>query len=133
MSGVEIAGFVLAAFPLLISAGEHYREGFEPLVKWKKFRTDFIGFINRVDIEKQLFDDMLATFLISADVPEEEIQKFLTVQNYEGWQRQDLVRTLEKRLGSSYKVYMSEILTMNKLMEELAEILSLKNGDVSTK
>jgi len=46
MSGVEIAGFVLAAFPLLISAGEHYREGFEPLVKWKKFRTDFISFIN---------------------------------------------------------------------------------------
>ncbi|KAF8851604.1 hypothetical protein BDZ45DRAFT_141974 [Acephala macrosclerotiorum] len=129
MSGVEIAGFVLAAFPVLISAGEHDREGFEPLVKWKKFRTEFISFINRVDIEKQLFDDMLAAFLISADVPEEEIQKFLTMQNYEGWQRQDLVRTLEKRLGSSYKVYMSEIKTMNKLMEELAEILSLKNGD----
>jgi len=75
---------------------------------------------------------MLAAFLISADVPEEEIQKFLTVQNYEGWQRQDLVRALEKRLGSSYKVYMSEIKTMNKLMEVLAEILSLKNGDVSS-
>lgn len=99
-------------------------------MKWKKFRTEFISFINRVDIEKQLFDDMLAAFLISADVPEEEIQKFLTVQNYEGWQRQDLVRTLEKRLGSSYKVYMSEIKTMNKLMEVLAEILSLKNGDL---
>lgn len=33
MSGVEIAGFVLGGFPLLISAAEHYKEGFEPLVR----------------------------------------------------------------------------------------------------
>lgn len=33
MSGVEIVGFVLGGFPLLISAAEHYKEGFEPLVR----------------------------------------------------------------------------------------------------
>ena len=69
MSGVEIAGFVLGGFPLLISAAEHYREGFEPLVKWKRFRTDFIGFIDSVDIEKQLFDQMLERFLSELPVP----------------------------------------------------------------
>jgi hypothetical protein len=130
MSGVEIAGFVLGGFPLLISAAEHYREGFEPLVKWKRFRTEFIGFIDAVDIEKQLFDQMLERFLISADVPHEEIQLFMTDRAYTGWQREDLVRTLRARLGGSYDVYMSTIKTMDELMHELHELLSLKNGEV---
>jgi hypothetical protein len=130
MSGVEIAGFVLGGFPLLISAAEHYREGFEPLVKWKRFRTEFIGFIDAVDIEKQLFDQMLERFLISADVPYEEIQLFMTDRAYTGWQREDLVRTLRARLGGSYDVYMSTIKTMDELMHELHELLSLKNGEV---
>jgi hypothetical protein len=59
MTAVEIAGFVVGVFPLLISAAEHYKEGFEPLLKWKRFRSDFIGFIDAVDIGKQLFDQML--------------------------------------------------------------------------
>ncbi|KAE9366234.1 hypothetical protein N431DRAFT_351599 [Stipitochalara longipes BDJ] len=130
MSGVEIAGFVLGGFPLLISAAEHYREGFEPLVKWKRFRTEFIGFIDAVDIEKQLFDQMLERFLISADVPHEEIQLFMTDRAYAGWQREDLVRTLRLRLGASYDVYMSTIKTMDELMHELHDLLSLKNGEV---
>ena len=130
MSGVEIAGFVLGGLPLIISACEHYKEGFEPLVKWKRFRTEFIGFIDAVDIEKQLFDQMLERFLISADVPHEEIQLFMTDREYEGWHREDLVRALQARLGPSYDVYMSTIKTMDSLMHELENMLLLKNGEV---
>lgn len=130
MSGVEIAGFVLAGFPLLISAAEHYREGFEPLLKWKRFRTDFISFIDAVDIEKQLYYQMLERFLLSADVPHEELQLFMTKPNYNGWQREDLVKVLKGRLGPSYEVYVSTFKTMNQLMGGLQDVLSLKNGEV---
>ncbi|PVH79284.1 hypothetical protein DL98DRAFT_420730 [Cadophora sp. DSE1049] len=50
MSGIEIASLVLGGFPLLISTAEYYREGFEPLAKWYKFRSQFIAFIDTVDI-----------------------------------------------------------------------------------
>ncbi|CZR68674.1 uncharacterized protein PAC_18573 [Phialocephala subalpina] len=130
MSGVEIAGFVLGGFPLLISAAEHYREGFEPLLKWKRFRTEFICFIDAVDIEKQLYDQMLERFLLSANVPHEELQLFMTKRDYEGWHRADLVDVLQRHLGTSYPVYMSTINTMTKLMAELQDVLSLKNGEV---
>jgi hypothetical protein len=113
-----------------LRVAEHYKEGFEPLVKWKRFRTDFIGFIDAVDIEKQLFDQMLERFLISADVPHEEIQLFMTKPDYEGWRREDLVGALHARLGPSYEVYMSTIKTMNGLMHDLQVLLSLKNGEV---
>jgi len=158
MSGVEIAGFVLGGFPLLISAAEHYKEGFEPLVrlffgelgdlgqpcwycqvlanctplqvKWKRFRTDFINFIDAVDIEKQLFDQVLERFLISANLPQEELQRFMKIPKYNGWQREDLVELLQSRLGSSYGAFLSTINAMNKLMGDLQTLLSLKNGEV---
>lgn len=130
MSGVEIAGFVLGGFPLLISAAEHYREGFEPLLKWKRFRTDFIGFIDAVNIEKLLYDNMLEHFLLSANVPHEELQLFMTKPNYDGWHRADLAELLRRRLGSSHDVFISTINTMTNLMNELQDVLSLKNGEV---
>lgn len=41
MSGVEAAGFVLAAFPLLISALEHYRESAEVLKDWWRYKREY--------------------------------------------------------------------------------------------
>jgi hypothetical protein len=99
-------------------------------VKWKRFRTDFINFIDAVDIEKQLFDQVLERFLISADVPQEELQCFMTIPKYNGWQREDLVELLQSRLGSSYGAFLSTINAMKKLMGDLQTLLSLKNGKV---
>lgn len=41
MSGVEAAGLVLAAFPLLISALEHYRESAEVLKDWWRYKREY--------------------------------------------------------------------------------------------
>ncbi|THX67563.1 hypothetical protein D6D04_10796 [Aureobasidium pullulans] len=41
MSGLEIAGVILAAPPLLVSWLEHYRQVFEYLGCWKKFRAEY--------------------------------------------------------------------------------------------
>lgn len=41
MSGVEAAGFVLAAFPLCISALEHYRESAEVLKDWWRYKREY--------------------------------------------------------------------------------------------
>ncbi|CAD0029152.1 unnamed protein product [Aureobasidium pullulans] len=41
MSGLEIAGVILAAPPLLVSWLEHYRQVFDYLRCWKKFRVEY--------------------------------------------------------------------------------------------
>ncbi|TGO22787.1 hypothetical protein BPAE_0155g00250 [Botrytis paeoniae] len=128
MSGIEIAGLVLGGFPLLVSAAEHYKEGWEPLVRWRRFRTEFLRFIDAIDIEKQLFDQMLERFLISAEVSQDEPHHFLTDPNYHGWHQEDLAMTLKSRLGHSYEAFVGSIRTMNELMVELESMLSLKDG-----
>lgn len=54
--------------------------------KTVSYRRYGISFFDAVDMEKQLFDRMLERFPISADVPYEEIQLFMTNRDYEGWQ-----------------------------------------------
>lgn len=125
-----MAGLVLGGFSLLVSAAEHYKQGWEPLVRWKRFRTDFLHFIDAIDIEKQLFDQMLERFLISADISQDERRLFLTDPNSEGWHREDLATTLKLRLGNSHGAFISSIRTMNELMAELENLLSLKDGKV---
>ena len=131
MSGVEVVGLLLGAFPLVISAAEDYKRGFAPLKKWKRFRAEFTHFIDAVHIEKLRFDNMLERFLISSDVPQEELQHFMTSPDYEGWQREAIVLSFKRRLGPSFDVYMSTVKTMNRLMDNLHTLLSLKDGRVS--
>lgn len=133
MAGIEIAGLVLGGFPLLISAAEHYKKGFEPLKKWFKFRTQFIAFIDDVDIQKQLFDQTLEILLGSIDTEENELQRLMHDPEYEGWHRPELARALGARLGSSIRVFNSRMGTMNELMRELEDLLSIKNGEVEQK
>lgn len=66
----------------MTSACKHSKACFEPWVKWKRFLTGVISFIDAVDMEKQLFNQMLERFLSSADVPHEEIQLFMTNREY---------------------------------------------------
>lgn len=130
MSGIEVAGLVLGGFPLLISAAENYKKGFEPLVKWKRFRTEFIQFIDAVDIQKQLFNLTIECLLRSAGVEEDELQLFMEDASYEGWRRPILVQRLRLRLGPALDVFLSTANTMNGLMLELQALLLIKDGQV---
>jgi hypothetical protein len=129
MSVFDIAGSVLASFPLLISQAEQYREGFKPLRRWNRFRTQFISFIDVVDLERIRFEQMLESFLISIDVADDELRLFMTVPRYEGWSQKAFIQSLQSRLGTSYTIYLRTMRTMDNLMGEMRALLSLEGED----
>jgi hypothetical protein len=106
MSGVEVIRLVLGGLPLIFSFAEHYREGFEPLVRWKRFRFDFQKFITTVDTQEQMFKLTLTNLLAPVQLEPEEKQKLLTMPDYEGWHRSDVVEALRSRLGDTYDACM---------------------------
>ncbi|RDL39879.1 Uncharacterized protein BP5553_04219 [Venustampulla echinocandica] len=130
MSGIEIIGFVLGGLPLVISAAEHYKKGFEPLVRWMRFKFVFRDFITSVDIQRQLFHLVLKKLLIRVQLPPEEKQRLLTVPNYAGWSHPDTVDAMRSRLGESYDACMDILRAMKEDMQELQAMMSLKNGSV---
>lgn len=135
MSAFEIASPVLASFPLIVSRAEQYREGFKHLRRWNRFRTQFISFIDAVDLERIRFEQMLESFLISVEVADDELRFFMTAPGYEGWSRKGLLHSLQSRLGTSYTIYLRTMKTMNNLMGEMKALLSLEDqgGEVRTR
>lgn len=106
MSGVEVIGLVLGGLPLIISVGEHYKKGFEPLRRWKLFKLVFREFITAVDTQKQMFRLVLINLLAPVQLEPEEKQRLLTIANYEGWHRSDVVEALRSRLGNAHDACM---------------------------
>lgn len=114
MSGVEVIGLVLGGLPLIISAAEHYKKGFEPLARWKRFKFVFREFINSVDIQRQMFQLVMKKLLIRVQLEPEEKQRLLTIPDYEGWHRSDVVEALRLRLGDSYDACMGTSYSRSK-------------------
>ncbi|TVY35725.1 hypothetical protein LSUB1_G006774 [Lachnellula subtilissima] len=123
MSGVEVVGLILGALPLVISAAEHYKKGFEQLLRWKRFKFVFRDFITSVDIQRQIF-------LIRVQLEPEEKQMLLNTPDYEGWRRADIIEALKLRLGDSYDACIDILRAMNEDMVDLQDMMSLKDGTV---
>jgi hypothetical protein len=131
MSGAEIIGLLLGGLPLVISAAEDYRRGFEPLLKWHRYKREFRNFVNSVDLEKRMFDGLLRRLLEFSDIPLEEKQLLLTGTDPEAWRQKDTVEALKVRLGDSYLSCMYILGKMEEDMLELQRMLSLRDGTVS--
>ncbi|CAG8953278.1 hypothetical protein HYFRA_00003485 [Hymenoscyphus fraxineus] len=131
MSGFEVVGVVLGGLPLLIKVAHDYREGFEPFVKWVRFKNDFRIFINDVDVEKQMFDNIVDRLLRYAELEEETKKGLLKGNDLEGWRTIEVQRALEKRLGDSCEACLYLLEAIGDDFEKLESIMSLKDGSVS--
>lgn len=52
MSGLEVAGVVLGALPLVISALEHYANRVASFKRYRKYRIQFQGLIDAVKTQE---------------------------------------------------------------------------------
>ncbi len=132
MSGIEIIGVILGGLPLIISAAEDYKKGFEPLLKWHRYKRQFRDFINSVALEKQMFDGLLRRLLDYSDISLQEKHSLLSGADPEAWHREEVVKALKIRLGDSYISCMYILNSMENNLLELQKMMSLKDGSVST-
>ena len=128
MSGIEAAGLVLGAIPLLISAAEHYREGFEPLKEFWKFETEFQSFIEELEVQDKIFSNNIEK-LIQPYVSDREMHTIINDRNYMAMNPQ-LERNVQERLADSYKVYMSVVKKVNAIVTALQDQLGIQGGKI---
>ena len=73
----EIAGFVLAAIPLMISGLEHYRENEEVLEGWWKIKREYQKCMRNLKYHKVAFEENLEELLLPLIVDEDKLQQLL--------------------------------------------------------
>lgn len=156
MSGVEVAGLILGAFPLTISALEHYRETAETLgIFWKvntrlylfhppsnllvligyyiQIRRSYKTWIHGLNICKLAFEQNLEEFLLPLIADEEELQQLIAEPHGPAWKNPELEKRLRQRLPKSYDLYLESIERIQDVMIDLKSELGMDKAGFQSK
>ena len=97
MSGAEVA---LAVLPLVISAIEHYKDCFRPLIRYRKFTSELDRFQRRLKIQKAIFRNQCRILLENA-VHQDVASQMLEEHSHFLLCDAQTEKLLAKQLGSS--------------------------------
>jgi hypothetical protein len=119
MSGFEIAGVVLGAFPILLTALEHYREVARTAGLWYNIRQEHQKCKNEVNAQRVAFIGNLKRLLLPLDIDDTSISHLLAAPGGNGWKDAGIARQLQHHLLDSYEVFMETIESMRDAAEKL--------------
>lgn len=127
MSGIEIAGLVLSAVPLLIAAIEHYNHGLDPVkafVQWKGQLSEVV-----VDLwhEHNLYSMTLCVVLKELTSPA-ELHDMTTNPRSHLWKSGEVGQKVRTKLGVAYMGYISTIEEIESIMTKLSGHLNLERA-----
>lgn len=125
MSGFEIAGVVLGAFPLVLSALEKYRELATRLGLWGKVHLEYKKWRDDLDFHQLLFTRQLRQLLLPLVVDDDKIRELLSSPGDHGWKDQSISNLLEERLGDSHQLYLEYINGIERVMGDINRELSI--------
>ncbi|OAK94976.1 hypothetical protein IQ06DRAFT_297873 [Phaeosphaeriaceae sp. SRC1lsM3a] len=133
MSGFEVAGIVLAAFPLIISGLEHWRDVAKVGGFYWRVRKEYTACRREVDFHVILYKRNLKELLLPIMDDAEEVADLVNDPGGRGWTDKAVQERLEKRLQESYTLYMDIIHEMNDVAEALRNDLAFDKATVQTK
>ena len=128
MSGIEIAGLLLGAFPLLISALEHYRKSAKVLEDWWQIKREYKKCINELKVQEMAFQNNLEKFLLPLIVDDDEIATLMNDPGGIRWKEQELEKKLENRLPKSYNLFVDTIEEIRTVMDFLKDELGFSRA-----
>ncbi|KAG7008119.1 hypothetical protein G7Y79_00007g022440 [Physcia stellaris] len=127
MSGIEVAGLVLGAFPLLLSALEKNREASQVFGDWYKVRKVYENCLMWVKAEYALFDSNIRGFLEPILCDTAKLEELLANPYGEDWRSDSLASEIKdfKYLPVSYESYIEVMQEFHNHMVALAEELGI--------
>lgn len=135
MDPATIAGLVLGALPLLISAAENYETTFQPFVTYRRHIKEIQRFRARLDAQRAIFYNECQLLLLAVD---QNLTEILRNPNHPSRNDDELSERLKELLGSSHDTCVSTLGlindTLSKVMLETAgfrDVLEKKVCDFS--
>jgi hypothetical protein len=128
MSGIEIAGLVLSAMPLIISSLVSYRRGLDQMADWASFRPCFRQLVHDIQLQSTHFKQTVETMLLKIGIEDEKIALLLVGQK---WDDAHLVDKLRKYMPDSSEMILIAIERVYGSINDLCEDLGIAKGQVS--
>lgn len=133
MSGVEVAGLILGALPLMISALEHYRDTAEVLEGWWKIKREYLKCMRHLKYHKLAFEENLEELLLPLIADEDKLQLLLKEPGGPAWKDPQLEETLKERMPKTYSSYLDTIEMMQETVDDIHEALGMSKVHFQTR
>lgn len=129
MSGIEIIGLVLGAFPLAVSALEHYRDACKTLGLLRNFEAEWRKTLNDIKDEQLSFTLTLKVLVLplveDEELDETDLETLLADPTCAKWKEDDVDKAMHHRLGSSHGRFMEIALELQALIWQLLTVIGI--------
>ncbi|KAK5658056.1 hypothetical protein OQA88_2612 [Cercophora sp. LCS_1] len=125
MSGIEIAGLISGAFPIVYEFGKELKQVLDSVHFWWAFEAKFEDFIFAVKTEHVVFAQNIKFLLDELDIPEEYRDALENNQRQDLWHDTSVQTELRRLLGNQYLWYMQHLMDINKAIREVQTLLPI--------
>ena len=129
MSGIEIAGLVLGAISLLISAIEHYNNGLEPIKVFWMWQGKLSE--TRSSLLQQYTSYTMTLQLLLKDITDnEELDNIISNPGSDLWKNLDIEERIRAKLVVAYTSYLDIIREIKGIILVLSKHLDLDRATI---
>ncbi|CAH0044980.1 unnamed protein product [Clonostachys solani] len=126
MSGIEVAGLAVGAFPILFEAFKEFRKAAKPLKLWWRFEVEFDNFLAAVQREQIAYSQNLEILIDALDLSEHEKTTLQNVPESNVWYEPRVQSALRRRLQNRhYPWFMEQLRDTNVAVEKLLGLLPI--------
>lgn len=125
MSGFEVTGVVLGAFPIAIAAVDGYKRLAQKVDAWNEARQTYRRCSADLKNEQLVFKRHLRMLVLPLVVDRDSAQVLLEDVSGQRWKDADIADLLESKLGESYELYLGYMRRMEETLADLSEELKL--------
>ncbi|KAK8091822.1 hypothetical protein PG997_002183 [Apiospora hydei] len=133
MSGIELAGLVLGAFPVALWGLEQYRSVAKQMGFWFQIRSEYQQSIDELIYHRLSFAGNLKLLLLPLVDDDAQLEDMMDEPGGAAWKNAAIQKALEKRLQKSYAPYLAILADMERVMKELNEELAIENDHVQSR
>lgn len=132
LTGVETAGLVLAAFPIVFHAFEGYKKGCEPLRDWRHLPRVLRAIMQRFDVLQLFLEDHIRNLLNPLLDKDSEVEELCRDSRHPWWKSPVLDQAFHDRLGDHrFDMYFQTVTDTYDAMQKVLHILDINSGQVS--
>lgn len=128
VTGIETAGVILAAFPILINGLTAYSKGVSRIRDWYGYRRILGQYTRDLAGEKVVYLNTLEELFEGIASSEDELRHLIEDPGGPVWQSEDYNQKLRTRLDHSYDSYISKLHDLRQTLEDFREKLNIIPG-----
>ena len=131
LTGVEIAGLVLAAFPLVLDGISHWLDAVHKVQRWRRIHRQLKNYEIRLQSQRVTYQNTLELLLDGIVQTDEDIAAMLAEPRGEVWKKGKYYHLLHRRLDRAYDTFFETLKSMFTTLGEIEKKLGMEAGTVS--